>query len=69
MSENPDLARSIYADLERGDFGSADGADPEIEFLIVDGPDPRTFKGLVQVTRLVSHFDRELAFADLGLAE
>lgn len=39
-SANVELVRSIFAVWEHGDFGSAEWADPEIEYIVADGPSP-----------------------------
>ena len=131
--ENLNVVRSIFAAWERGDFSSAEGAHPEIEFVAADGPEPGSWTGVAamaeawresltafeelrteadefrvlddervlvlmrfrgrgktsgleagetqmkganlfhvrdgKVTRLVTYWDRERAFADLGLGE
>jgi ketosteroid isomerase-like protein len=50
VSENLDLIKSIYAAWERGDFSSADWADPEIEFAMVGGLIEGRWRGVAQMS-------------------
>src|SRR6202011_2698164 len=49
VSANLYLVRSILMAWERGDYGSADWAHPEIEYVMVDGPEPGRWKGLAEM--------------------
>jgi hypothetical protein len=51
MSANIDLVREIYARWERGDWHASAWADPQIEFVIADGPDPRSIVGREAMSR------------------
>jgi hypothetical protein len=53
---NVELVRSVYQTWERGDFGSAEWADPEIEFIFADGPDPGIWTGLDGMARAQRDF-------------
>jgi ketosteroid isomerase-like protein len=46
MSQNLDLVRSLFAAWQQSDWSPIEWADPQIEFVLADGPDPRTMKGL-----------------------
>jgi ketosteroid isomerase-like protein len=48
-SPNLALVRSVLPAWERGDWSSVEWADPEIEFVIADGPTPGTWKGLARM--------------------
>jgi ketosteroid isomerase-like protein len=44
--ENVEIVRTIYAGWERGDFSWVGWAHPEIEYVIVEGPAPGSWRGL-----------------------
>jgi ketosteroid isomerase-like protein len=59
VSDNLELVHAIYADWERGDFSRSEWADPEIEFVITEGPNPGTWKGLEAMSRRYGEWLRE----------
>ena len=49
VSSNLDLVRAIFAAHERGDYSSVDWADPEIEYVVADGPSPGSWVGRTEL--------------------
>jgi ketosteroid isomerase-like protein len=50
-SQNVELVRSIFAAWERGEFGLADFADADLEFVRADGPAPGSWRGFASIAR------------------
>jgi ketosteroid isomerase-like protein len=55
-SNNVELVRSIRAAMERGDYSAAEWADPEIEWIFADGPNPGRSKGLAGMADVLRNF-------------
>jgi ketosteroid isomerase-like protein len=61
-SANLDLVRSIFAAWERGGYSSNEWGNPQIEYVIPDGPDPASWKGLAALAEATR--DRLSAWED-----
>jgi ketosteroid isomerase-like protein len=48
--DNVEIVRRIFAAWERGDYGSAEWAHPEIRLVSADGPTPGSWNGVAAMT-------------------
>ena len=58
MASKVELVRSIWAAWERGDFSAAEWAHPEIEYVVVGGPEPGTWIGRAQMAQARGEYMR-----------
>src|SRR5438876_9122526 len=65
MSANLDLVRSILSAWERADFRSVSWAHPQIEYIVIGGPEPGKWDGLTEMTASVRDFMS--AWEDYGI--
>ena len=57
-SANVELVRSILAEWERADFRSVSWAHPDIEYVVIGGPEPGAWRGLAEMAASVRDFMR-----------
>jgi ketosteroid isomerase-like protein len=55
-SANVDLVRSTLAEWERADFHSVAWADPDIEYVVIGGPEPGAWRGPSEMAASVRDF-------------
>ncbi len=58
MTDSPNLrlVRSIYAGIEGGNYTDAAWADPGIEYVIAEGPEPGSFMGRLGMAEVMRNF-------------
>ena len=56
MPSNLDLVRSVLSEWERTDFRSVAWAHPQIEYIVIGGPEPGKWDGVKEMTRSVRDF-------------
>jgi len=57
-SPNVEMVRSILAEWERADFHSVAWAHPDIEYVVIGGPEPGVWRGIPEMKSAVRDFMR-----------